>query len=77
MLKRKMFDYLKNWRMNKGQECLLIKGARQVGKSYIVQAFGRSEYKSFISIDFIENPQLRAIFSESVEPDDIYRAISL
>lgn len=77
MLKRKMLDYLKGWRKDRGQECLLVKGARQVGKSFIVRAFGESEYKSFISIDFIENPRLKAIFSESVEADDIYRAISL
>lgn len=77
MLKRKMLDYLRDWRKSKSQECLLIKGARQVGKSFIVREFGKGEYDSFVPIDFIENPQLKKIFSESVDPDDIYRAISL
>lgn len=37
MLRRKMYDYLLNWKNNKGAECLIIKGVRQVGKTYLVR----------------------------------------
>ncbi len=42
-----MLDYLLNWKKNKKTECLIIKGARQVGKTYIIREFGKS-YKNFI-----------------------------
>ena len=52
MLKRKIYSELLLWkkqrREDKLKKCLLIKGARQVGKSYILNAFGRNEYKSLI-----------------------------
>ena len=52
MLKRKMYSFLLNWKKNKGKECLLIKGARQVGKTYLVRQFAKAEYDSFIEINF-------------------------
>ena len=68
MLKRKIYSELLDWknrRKNEGlKKCLLIKGARQVGKSYIVNEFGKNEYESFISINFFKNPELKEIFNE-------------
>ena len=62
MLKRKIYSELLLWkkqrREDKLKKCLLIKGARQVGKSYILNAFGRNEYKSLIYLDFFKHPDL-------------------
>ena len=77
MLKRKMLATLRDWRQRKGQECLFVRGARQVGKSYIVDQFGKSDYDSFISIDFIKQPQLKAAFQGSLEAEEIYMQLSL
>ena len=77
MLKRKMFDTLLSWRTHKKAECLIIKGARQVGKSYIVDRFGHQEYASYIALDFIEHPEFRGIFQGPLDPDLIYQQISL
>lgn len=77
VLKRKMLGYLRQWRREKRNECLLLKGARQVGKSFIVGEFGRSDYRSYIPIDFIEQPQLRAVFQGTAEPAEIYQQLSL
>ena len=52
MLKRKVYDNLLKWKANRGKECLLIKGARQIGKTYLVEQFGKNEYESFIEINF-------------------------
>lgn len=53
MLKRKMLDKLIAWKQKAGgREALLIEGARRVGKSTIVEEFGRTQYKSYILIDF-------------------------
>lgn len=51
MLKRKITDFLLNWKKTKQKECLLIKGARQVGKTFIVDDFGKKIIKvMYISI---------------------------
>ena len=77
MLRRKMLAYLREWRSHKGAECLLIKGARQVGKSYIVKAFGETDYRRTIVVDFVESPRLKAIFEGSLDADSVYSRMSL
>lgn len=52
-MKRKIYDEFLRWKKEeKGKNALLIDGARRVGKSYIVEKFARTEYKSYILIDF-------------------------
>lgn len=52
-MKRKIYAGLLNWKnRDNGKSCLLVQGARRVGKSYIVEAFAKAEYKSHILIDF-------------------------
>lgn len=77
MLRRKMLDYLKAWKSSHDGECLLINGARQVGKSYVVDVFGRESYESFVSIDFVKNPELREIFSGPLDADTVGSRMSL
>lgn len=78
-LKRKVYNELLSWkqdRKNGLKKCLIVKGARQVGKSYIVKEFGKNEYKSFICIDFFKQPNLKAIFNGELTADDIYKRLS-
>lgn len=77
MLKRKIYEKLKMWRKNRGDECLLIKGARQVGKTYIVKQFGKKEYKNFVYINFYENENYKNIFEGNLNVKDIYNKMSL
>lgn len=77
MLRRKMTDYLHRWKEEHKNECLLIKGARQVGKSYVVKQFGEAAYRSFIDIDFIRQPELVQVFEGSLSADEIYSRLSL
>lgn len=76
-LKRKFYDRLVAWKRNKGHECLLVNGARQVGKTYIIDQFGRNEYASYVNLNFLKNPEHRSIFDGSLDPDEIYRQMSL
>ena len=62
MLRRKAYENLIDWKKTKEHETLLIKGARQIGKTFLVREFGKNEYKSFIEINFLKNPDLKAIF---------------
>lgn len=47
MLKRKFYDRLIEWKNNKNQSCLLVKGARLIGKTYIIDYFGKNNYASY------------------------------
>lgn len=76
MLKRKVYDDLLRWKKNRGKECLVIKGARQIGKTYLVEQFGKNEYASFIEINFLKQPALKAIFSGDLTSEDIYKRMS-
>jgi predicted AAA+ superfamily ATPase len=77
MLRRKILETLKNWKNTKKNECLLVKGARQIGKTFIIDKFGRDFYKKYIYINFLEKPELKALFDESLETDEIYKKLSL
>lgn len=77
MLKRKITEKLLAWKKGHGNECLLVKGARQIGKTFIIDNFGRENYASYIYLNFIRNPGLKSIFDGSLEAIDIYRNISL
>ena len=77
MLKRKIYQTLLDWKNTKRNECLLIKGARQVGKSFIIREFGRENYESFIELNFYQHPEYISIFDGDLTPDEIYKRISL
>ena len=74
MLKRKMLDKLIAWKQKAGgREALLIEGARRVGKSTIVEEFGRTQYKSYILIDFTRLPRdVRDIFENQRDDFDTF-----
>lgn len=77
MLRRKITETLKQWRTSKNRECVLLKGARQVGKTYAVTQFGQNEYDSFISINFIESPQFKTVFDGELSSDEIKKRLTL
>ena len=77
MLKRKIYQTLLDWKNTKHNECLLIKGATQVGKSFIIREFGRKNYQSFIELNFYQHPEYISIFDGDLTPDEIYKRISL
>ena len=80
MLRRKVYDQLLHWKVQRHTErlakCLLVKGARQVGKSYIIAEFGKREYRSFLSIDFYRQPALKGIFDGELSADEILKRIT-
>ena len=45
-MRRKIYQELLQWKQRSGESALLVQGARRVGKSYIVEAFAKAEYKS-------------------------------
>lgn len=76
MLKRKIYQKLVDWKRTHKNNCLMVEGARQVGKTYIIREFGKNEYESFIEINFIKNQELKQIFNGSLDADSIYKRMS-
>jgi predicted AAA+ superfamily ATPase len=67
MLYRKMYDHLLSWSESKNPKALLITGARQIGKTYLVRAFGKAHFKNFVEINFINEPKAEAIFAGNLD----------
>ena len=77
MLNRKFIETLNQWKITKKRECLLVNGARQVGKTFIIDVFGRENYQSYIYLNLFKNPEYKQIFEGELEPTEIYKRISL
>ncbi|MBP3871416.1 MAG: ATP-binding protein [Faecalicoccus sp.] len=76
MLKRKIYNVLLNWKTTHKNSCLMVKGARQVGKTFIIREFGKKEYASFIEINFLRQKELKAVFSGDLTADNIYKRLT-
>lgn len=74
MLKRKIDSYIRSYYAN-SRSALLVTGARQTGKTYSIREFGQT-FKSFIEINFIENPDAVELFRGARSSDDILLRLS-
>lgn len=73
---RKQLDYLHDWKKRKNRKPLVIRGARQVGKTYLVREFGKESFKHYIELNFDEKPTLADLF-DSDDLDVILRYLSI
>ncbi len=67
MLKRKITEKLLRWKAEPNKPCLIVKGARQVGKTYIIDKFARDNYENYIYINFELTPSLKGIFDGDLD----------
>ena len=77
MLKRRIDKVLRAWKKERGDECLLINGARQIGKTFSIRQFGQECYQQFIEINFLENPLMQSAFDQALDSNSIIRQLSL
>ena len=76
MLWRKIIARLEEFEKDIRKSALMITGARQVGKTFIVREFARTHYESFIEFNFIKNPAARDIFEKAVDEKDVLLRLS-
>lgn len=76
-LKRKIDKYLIEWKNNSDRLPLIIKGARQIGKTNAIRNFGENNYKCFIEINFVFNPEFKTIFDKTFDVNEIIKEITL
>ncbi|MEG1288087.1 MAG: AAA family ATPase [Bacilli bacterium] len=77
MLKRKITADLLKWKENPSKVPLIVKGARQVGKTYIIDAFAKENYEYYTYINFVENPGYTTIFDGDLDAETLIKQISL
>jgi predicted AAA+ superfamily ATPase len=75
-MKRDLTRELLQWKDQKERMPLLVRGARQVGKSYIVEEFGKTNFENYVEINFEYQPELKGCFS-SLDPHEIINKIRL
>ena len=76
-LKRKIDEYLINWKKEEDRLPLIVKGARQIGKTNAIRNFGENNYKVFIEINFALQPGFKTIFDEGFAVDNIIKNITI
>ncbi|MDR0596236.1 MAG: ATP-binding protein [Clostridiales Family XIII bacterium] len=77
MLKRKIYDDLLRWKARPEKKALVVNGARQVGKTFIIEAFIREQYPYAATINFIEKPQFRQVFEGELSADAVISQMTL
>jgi hypothetical protein len=75
MLKRKATKQLENWLKNKSKKCLVVQGARQTGKTYIIERFAEDNFEEFVEINFKKTPSAIEIFRGDLDVDSMIMAL--
>ncbi len=76
-LKRKIDEFLQTWKESPDRNPLIVKGARQVGKTESILHFGKNNYQSIVYINFVEEPKYKMIIDNGYKAADIIKNISL
>lgn len=76
-LQRTVWNRLEAWRDNPDHRALLIDGARQVGKTYLVREFAAARYDVFLEINFLETPSAVRVFDGDLDADTIITNLSV
>ena len=75
MLKRKATDFIKKWIDTKNKKCLVVQGARQTGKTYIIERFAEENFEELVEINFKQMSSAMAIFSGDLTVDNMVMAM--
>jgi hypothetical protein len=64
-MKREIIQYLRAWKTRSERNPLIVRGARQVGKTYLIEEFAKTEFKNCLSINLEEKPELKKLFFDN------------
>ncbi|MCD8099042.1 MAG: ATP-binding protein [Oscillospiraceae bacterium] len=76
-MKRNAIQDLINWKSSEERKPLVLKGARQVGKTWLMKEFGQNYYKSYVYFNFDEEDELKSIFEANKNPQRIIELLSM
>ena len=76
-MKREIYKQLLIWKNSKKRKPLILKGARQIGKTHILKSFAEHEFEGFHYFNFEEDSRLSSFFNDDLDPERIIKNISL
>lgn len=76
-MKRDLYRKLLQWKKDPARQPLLVQGARQVGKTYLLKEFGDQEFKNCCYVNFEEMPACKAFFEQDLKPHRILRDLGI
>ncbi len=76
-MRRNAMVELERWKGDADRKPLVLRGARQVGKTWLMKEFGKSRYKSFVYFNFDEEDELRSVFEANKNPRRIVELLSM
>ncbi len=76
-MKRHIFKQLQNWKQSGYRKPLILQGARQVGKTYILESFAHAEFKNYAYVNFEQDDRAKQIFELDLKPQRIIKALAL
>lgn len=76
-MRRNALELLKKWKDDSERKPLILKGARQVGKTWLMKEFGRTCYDNFVYFNFDEDDELKTVFEKNKNPERIVELLSL
>ena len=65
-MERTLYKDLLAWKTSANRRPLILRGARQVGKTYLIKRFAREAYDSYVYLNFEEDPNLKDLFTDSL-----------
>jgi len=74
-MERSALHALEEWKNSPNRKPLLIYGARQVGKTWLMKQFGKNEFKNTVYVNFEKEIQLRSLFEQDYQPTRIIKAL--
>lgn len=74
---REKINELLEWKESKNRTPLILRGARQVGKTWLMKEFGEKHYEKVVYINFENNEPMRMLFEGSLEPERIINALKI
>ncbi len=76
-IQRDILEVLKEWKDKYDRKPILLKGARQIGKTWVMKEFGRLCFEHYVKFDFDRTAELKSVFQQSKEPQRIIKELSL
>ena len=76
-MKRQIYKKILSWKNSEYRKPLLLQGARQVGKTYIIKEFGKNEYKQTLYLNFEEDKLLNSFFVQNLAPESIIESLEI
>lgn len=76
-MKRKIYQELINWKNTNIQKPLMVIGARQIGKTYIINEFCKKEFENYVYINLLEHSEIIKIFKENINTADKFRRMKI